>query len=131
MRSSPSSTLVLPSLYIVGNSRVIMGWATSFGGLLSNYNGANVNIHLSAGGLINFLTPVVILLLTYFFGNSQKSTYFLTFALFVLPFCKFIIEELNSIVGLFNVLTCFDGSSLSVNSNFYNSIHLQFKKYYI
>lgn len=76
-------TLVLPSLYIVGNSRVIMGWTTSFGGLLSNYNGSNVNIHLSAGGLINFLTPVVILLLTYFFGNSQKSTYFLTFALFV------------------------------------------------
>lgn len=76
-------TLVLPSLYIVGNSRVIMGWTTSFGGVLKNYNGADIKVHLSAGGLINLLTPVVIVLLTYLFGNSQKSTYFLTFALFI------------------------------------------------
>ena len=55
-------TLVLPSLYIVGNSRVIMGWTTSFGGVLKNYNGADIKVHLSAGGLINLLTPVVIVL---------------------------------------------------------------------
>lgn len=76
-------TLVLPSLYIVGNSRVIMGWTTSFGGILKNYNGVDIKVHLSAGGLINFLIPIVIVLLTYLFGNSQKSTYFLTFVLFV------------------------------------------------
>lgn len=76
-------TLVLPSLYIVGNSRVIMGWTTSFGGVLKNYNGANINVHLSAGGLINLLTPLIILLLTFLFGNSQKSTYLLTFLLFI------------------------------------------------
>ena len=76
-------TLVLPSLYIVGNSRIIMGWVTSFGGILKNYNGVDIKVHLSAGGLINFLIPIVIVLLTYLFGNSQKSTYFLTFVLFV------------------------------------------------
>ena len=76
-------TLVLPTLYIEGNSRVIMGWITSFGGTLRNYNGINLQIHLSAGGLINFLTPVIIALLTYFVGKSQKSTYFLTFLLFI------------------------------------------------
>ena len=76
-------TLVLPSLYIEGNRRVIMGWITSFGGTLRNYNGVNVKVHLSAGGLINFLIPVLIALLTYFVGKSQKSTYFLTFVLFI------------------------------------------------
>ena len=76
-------TLVLPSLYIEGNSTVIMGWTTSFGGTLRNYNGYDVKVHLSAGGLLNFLTPVVIALLTYFVGKSQRSTYFLTFLLFI------------------------------------------------
>ena len=76
-------TLVLPSLYITGNSRVIMGWVSSFGGTLSNYNGIDINVHLSAGGLINILTPLIIAVLTYFVGKSQKSTYFLTFVLFI------------------------------------------------
>ena len=76
-------TLVLPSLYFEGNKTVIMGWITSFGGILFNYNGHDILVHLSAGGLINFLIPVVIAALAYFFGNSQRSTYLLTFLLFI------------------------------------------------
>lgn len=76
-------TLVLPSIYITGNSTVIMGWITSFGGVLKDYNGSNIHVRLSAGGLITFIIPVVTALLSYFFGKSQKSTYFLTFVLFI------------------------------------------------
>ena len=76
-------TLVLPSLFIEANSKVVMGWIVSFGGTLRNYNGVDLTIHLSAGGLINFLIPVVIAALTYFVGKSQRSTYFLTFLLFI------------------------------------------------
>ena len=92
-------TLVLPTLYIEGNSRVIMGWITSFGGTLRNYNGINLQIHLSAGGLINFLTPVIIALLTYFVGKSQKSTYFLTFVLFIVN----IVLTLSTKIFFMNV----------------------------
>ena len=92
-------TLVLPSLYIVGNQRVIMGWITSFGGTLRNYNGVNLKVHLSAGGLINFIIPVVIALLTHFVGKSQKSTYFLTFVLFLAN----IILTLSTKISFMNV----------------------------
>jgi hypothetical protein len=76
-------TLVLPSLYIEGNSRIIMGFLSSFGGTLKNYNGYDLKIHLSAGGFINFLIPLLIALLTYLVGKSQRSTYFITFCLFI------------------------------------------------
>ena len=92
-------TLVLPSLYIVGNKRVIMGWITSFGGTLRNYNGVDLKVHLSAGGLINFIIPVVIALLTYFVGKSQKSTFFLTFVLFIAN----IILTLSTKISFMNV----------------------------
>ena len=92
-------TLVLPTLYIEGNSRVIMGWITSFGGILKNYNGANIHVRLSVGGLINFITPVIIALLSYFFGKSQKSTYFLTFVLFIVN----IVLTLSTKIFFMNV----------------------------
>lgn len=76
-------TLVLPSIYLQGNSKIIMGWITSFGGIIKDYNGSNIHVHLSAGGLLNFLTPIITGVLAYFFGKSQKSTYFLTFVLFI------------------------------------------------
>lgn len=76
-------TLVLPSLYIEGNSYVVMGWITSFGGTLRNYSGSNIHVGLSVGGLINFIIPVVTALLAYFFGKSQKSIYFLTLCFFI------------------------------------------------
>lgn len=92
-------TLVLPSIYIQGNSTAIMGWVTSFGGILKNYNGANIHVRLSAGGLINFITPVIIALLSYFFGKSQKSTYFLTFVLFIVN----IVLTLSTKIFFMNV----------------------------
>lgn len=92
-------TLVLPSIYIVGNSRVIMGWITSFGGTLRNYNGANIKVHLSAGGLINFIIPLLVAVLTYFVGKSQRSTYFITFLLFVAN----IILSLSTKIFFMNV----------------------------
>ena len=92
-------TLVLPSIYIQGNSTAIMGWITSFGGILKNYNGANIHVRLSVGGLINFITPVIIALLSYFFGKSQKSTYFLTFVLFIVN----IVLTLSTKIFFMNV----------------------------
>ena len=76
-------TLVLPSIYIEANSRVIMGWISTFGGVIKDYNGSNIHVSLSAGGLINFIIPLVTAVLAYFFGKSQKSTYFLTFVLYI------------------------------------------------
>lgn len=92
-------TLVVPSLYLEGNSTIIMGWVTSFGGKLRNYNGLDILVHLSAGGLINFLIPVVIALLAYFFGKSQKSTFFLTLVLFIAN----IVLTLCSKISFMNV----------------------------
>ena len=76
-------TLVLPTIYFEGNKTVIMGWITTFGGVIKDYNGSNINIGLSVGGLINFILPLVAGVLVYFFGKSQRSTYFIVSLIFI------------------------------------------------
>ena len=92
-------TLVLPSIYIEANSRIVMGWISTFGGVIKNYNGSDIHVRLSAGGLINFIVPVVAGVLAYFFGKSQKSTYFLTFVLFIVN----IVLSLSTLISFQHV----------------------------
>jgi hypothetical protein len=84
-------SLFLPAFYLPQWQRYIIGFKTIFSG---TYNGpyGQVRIGFSWGLFITFLLPVFSALLSYFFGTTQKSTYFFVLCLSIASIVLYFFE---------------------------------------
>ncbi len=84
--------LLVPTVYIVQQNKVVMGYTTVFGGHCLNFSTTGNTVYFSpnTGSIVTFCLSLASLIVVGLFGKENKSPYFFSFcfnvAVFILCF---------------------------------------------